>query len=139
MVAPVISISSDTFEGSVGSYAPRVILLGVIPAIIPAILEVPIVPADPIVALEVGTVSVVSPSEVLDLVDYSPSSNSDPSEDSLPPAPYFPLVLPFLCSDDTLAPLSSSHDTLAPLSKFPLAPVITPPEIRRRSATLIRP
>ncbi|GKE78373.1 hypothetical protein Tco_1544493, partial [Tanacetum coccineum] len=80
MVAPVISISSDTSEESV-----------------------PIVPADPIVTPEVGTVSVVSPAGVLDLVDYSPSSDFDPSEDSLPPTPNLPLVSPFLCSDDTKA------------------------------------
>ncbi|GKF08020.1 hypothetical protein Tco_0042244, partial [Tanacetum coccineum] len=61
MAAPIISILSDSSEESVGSYAPRVILFGVIPAIIPVILEVPIVPADPIVAPEEGTVSVVSP------------------------------------------------------------------------------
>ncbi|GJX24133.1 hypothetical protein Tco_0228578 [Tanacetum coccineum] len=47
----------------------------------------------PIVTPDVGAVSVVSPSRVLDLVDYSPSSDSDPSEDSLPPVPYLPLVL----------------------------------------------
>ncbi|GJU71353.1 hypothetical protein Tco_1262758 [Tanacetum coccineum] len=149
MVAPVISISSDTSEESVGSHALRVILFGVIPAIIPVIPEVLVVPADPIVTPEVGAVSVVSPSGVLDLVDYSPSSDSDPSEDSLPPAPDLPLVSPFLCSDDSEAdgesepaeqrPVSSSHDTLAPLSEFPLAPVVAPPGIRRRSATLIRP
>ncbi|GJY55787.1 hypothetical protein Tco_0454902 [Tanacetum coccineum] len=149
MAAPIISISSDTSEESVGSHAPRVILFGAIPAIIPVIPEVPIVPADPIVTPEVGAVSVVSPVGVLDLVDYSPSSDSDPSEDSLPPAPDLPLVSPFLCSDDSEAdgesepaeqrPVSSSHDTLAPLSEFPLAPVVAPPRIRRRSATLIRP
>ncbi|GKG27130.1 hypothetical protein Tco_0402833, partial [Tanacetum coccineum] len=72
MVAPIISISS---EESV---------------------------ADPIVAPEVETVSVVSPAKVLDLVDYSPSSDSDSSEDSLPPTPDLPLVLP-LCSDNTEA------------------------------------
>ncbi|GJZ96957.1 hypothetical protein Tco_0669291 [Tanacetum coccineum] len=149
MAAPVISISSDTSEESVGSHAPRVILFGVIPAIIPVIPEVPIVPADPIVTPEVGTVSVVSPAGVLDLVDYSPSSDSDPLEDSLPPAPDLPLVSPFLCSDDSEAdgesepaeqrPVSSSHDTLAPLSEFPLAPVVAPPGIRRRPAILVRP
>ncbi|GKB32053.1 hypothetical protein Tco_0871454 [Tanacetum coccineum] len=149
MAALVISISSDTSEESVGSHAPRVILFGAIPAIIHVIPEVPVVPADPIVTPEVGAVSVVSPSGVLDLVDYSPSSDSDPSEDSLPPAPDLPLVSPFLCSDDTEAdgesepaeqrPVSSSHDTLAPLSEFPLAPVVAPPGIRRRSTTLIRP
>ncbi|GKB52663.1 hypothetical protein Tco_0903416, partial [Tanacetum coccineum] len=149
MAAPVISISSDTSKESVGSHAPRVILFGVIPAIVPIISEVPFVLADPIVAPEEGTVSVVSPVEVLDLVDYSSSFDSDPSEDSLPPAPDLPLVSPFLCSDDTEAdgesepaeqrPVSSSHDTLAPLSEFPLAPVIASPGIRRRPAILVRP
>ncbi|GJT24763.1 hypothetical protein Tco_0894700 [Tanacetum coccineum] len=149
MAAPVNSISSDTSEESVGSHAPRVILFGAIPAIIPAIPKVPIVLADPIVTPDVGAVSVVSPYGVLDLVDYLPSSDSDPSEDSLPPVPDFPLVSPFLCSDDSEAdgesepaehrPVSSSHDTLAPLSEFPLAPIVSPPRIRRRLATLIRP
>ncbi|GJS38856.1 hypothetical protein Tco_0563899 [Tanacetum coccineum] len=133
----------------VGSHAPRVILFGAIHAIIPIIPEVLIVPADPIVAPEVGTVSVIRPAGVLDLLDYSSSSDSDPSRDSLPPTPDLPLVSPFLCSDDSEAdgeskpaeqrPVSSSHDTLAPLSEFPLAPIVAPPEIRRRSTTLIRP
>ncbi|GJV18479.1 hypothetical protein Tco_1367499, partial [Tanacetum coccineum] len=118
-------------------------------AIIPAIHEVPIVPADLIVTPEVGAVLVVSPSGVLDLVDYSPSSNSNPSEDSLPPTPDLPLVSPFLCSDDLeedsesepaeQRPISSSHDTLAPLSEFPFTLVVAPPGIRRRSATFILP
>ncbi|GKE56166.1 hypothetical protein Tco_1495351, partial [Tanacetum coccineum] len=121
MAAPIISISSDTSEESVGSHAPRVILFGAIPAIIPGIPKVPIVPTDPIVT----------------------------PEDSLPPAPDLPLVSPFLCFDDTEAdgesepaeqrPVSSSHDTLAPLSEFPLTPVVAPLEIHRRSATLVRP
>ncbi|GJX56937.1 hypothetical protein Tco_0286834 [Tanacetum coccineum] len=114
MAAPIISISSGTSEESV---------------------------ADSIVTPEVGAVSVISPSGVLDLVDYSPSSDSDPSKDSLPPAPDLPLVSPFLCSDDLEAdsefepaeqrPVSSSHDTLAPLLEFPLAPVVAPPRILR--------
>ncbi|GJZ13569.1 putative reverse transcriptase domain-containing protein [Tanacetum coccineum] len=123
MAAPIISISSDSSEESVGSRAPRVILFGVIPAIILVIPEVP--------------------------MDYSSSSDSDPSEDSLPPAPDLPLVSPFLCSDDSEAdgesepaeqrPVSSSHDTLAPSSEFPLAPIVAPPGIRRRPAILVRP
>ncbi|GJX48331.1 hypothetical protein Tco_0273521 [Tanacetum coccineum] len=124
MVAPVISISS---EESVGSHAPRVILFGAIPAIIPVIPKVPVVPADPIVAPEEVTVLVVSPVGVLDLVDYSPSSDSDLSEDSLPPTPDLPLVSPFLCSDDTEA------------NEFPLAPVVAPPGIRRWPTIPIRP
>ncbi|GKF54076.1 hypothetical protein Tco_0160986, partial [Tanacetum coccineum] len=133
MAAPIISILSDLSEKSVSSHAPRVTLFGVIPVIILIISKVPIVPVDPIVAPEVGTVSVVSPFRVLDLVDYSSSSDYDPSEDSLPPVPDLPLVSPFLCSDNSEAdndfepaeqrPVSSSHDTLTPLSEFPLAPI----------------
>ncbi|GJX13513.1 hypothetical protein Tco_0205271 [Tanacetum coccineum] len=112
MAAPIISISSDSSEESVGSHAPRVILFGSIPAIILIIPEVPIAPADLIVASAVGAVSVISPTRVLDLVDYSSSSDSDPSEDSLP---------------------------IAPSSEFPLAPVVAPPRIRRWPAILVRP
>ncbi|GJU27088.1 hypothetical protein Tco_1165709 [Tanacetum coccineum] len=94
---------SDSSEECVGFHAPRVILFGTIPAIILVIPEVPIVPADPIVAPEVGAVPVISHVGVLDLVDYSSSFDSDPSEDSLPPVPDLPLVLPFLCSNNSEA------------------------------------
>ncbi|GKC65511.1 putative reverse transcriptase domain-containing protein, partial [Tanacetum coccineum] len=149
MAAFVIPISSDSFEDSVGSHVPRVILFGVIPAIIPVILvvlvEVPIIPVDPL--------------------------------DSLPLAPELPLVSPFLCSDDSepdnesksaehrlerhesltvhdamisrwkdrvasrlsLPSGSSSHDTLTPSSEFPLSPVVAQPGIRRRSVILVWP
>ncbi|GKC10991.1 hypothetical protein Tco_1007773, partial [Tanacetum coccineum] len=127
MVAPVISIS---FEESVGSHVPRVILFSVIPTIIPVIPEVPIVLVDPLVAPDVGTVLVVSPAGVLDLLDYSSSSDSDPSEDSLPHIPDLPLVSPSG---------STSHDTFSPSSEFPLPPIVASPVIRRRSATLARP
>ncbi|GKB60733.1 hypothetical protein Tco_0916919 [Tanacetum coccineum] len=126
MVAHIVSISSDSSEESVGSHALRVILFGAIPAIIPVILEVPIVPTDPIVTSDVGTVLVVSPAGVFDLVDHSSSSDSDPSEDSLLPTRFFHLFSPFLCFYDSS-------------TTFPLAPVVAPPRIRRRSATLIRP
>nr|GEV97380.1 reverse transcriptase domain-containing protein [Tanacetum cinerariifolium] len=91
-----------------GSRVSRVILFGVIPAIIPVIPKVPIVPVDPLVAPKVGTISVVLLVGVLDLVDYSSSFDSDPSKDSLPLVPDLPLVLPSG---------SSSHDNLAPSSK----------------------
>ncbi|GJY52594.1 putative reverse transcriptase domain-containing protein [Tanacetum coccineum] len=153
MAAPIISISYDLSKESVGSQAPRVILYVAIPAIITVIPEVPIVLAHPIVAPKVGTVSVVSPARVLGLVDYSSSFDSDPSEDSLPPVPDLPLVLPFLCSDDSEADGESepaeqrperheslaAHDTLAPSSEFPLAPIVAPSGIRRCLVTLIRP
>ncbi|GKC29693.1 hypothetical protein Tco_1036987 [Tanacetum coccineum] len=78
MAALVISISSDLSEESV-----------------------PIVPAYPLVALEVGAVSVISHTGMLDLVDYSSSSDSDLSEDFLSLIPELPLVSPFLCFDDS--------------------------------------
>ncbi|GJX24136.1 hypothetical protein Tco_0228581 [Tanacetum coccineum] len=113
MAAPIISISSDSSEESVGSHAALMILFGAIPTIIHVIPEVPIVPDDPIVTPEVGVVLVVSPTRVLDLVDYSSSSDSDPSEDSLPPTPDLPLVSPFLCSNDSEADGSPSDHSLS--------------------------
>nr|GEY90622.1 putative reverse transcriptase domain-containing protein [Tanacetum cinerariifolium] len=92
--------------------------------------EVPSVPVDPLVAPEVGIVLVNSPAGELDLVDYSSSSDSDPSKDSLPPIPDLPLVSPLG---------SSSHDTLAPSSEFPLASIVAPPRICRCPTTLIQP
>ncbi|GJW36832.1 hypothetical protein Tco_0059752 [Tanacetum coccineum] len=98
---------SGTITRECGFHVPRVILFGTIPTSIPVIhvvpVEVLIIPVDPLVAPEVGALSVISPTGVLDLVDYSSSSNSDPSEDSLPLAPELPLVSPFLCSDDSEA------------------------------------
>ncbi|GKG22763.1 hypothetical protein Tco_0388066 [Tanacetum coccineum] len=74
---------------------------------------------------------------VLDLVDYSSSFDSDPSEDSLHVAPELPLVSPFLCSDDSEADSESDYaeqrpeknESLTPSSEFPLAPVVAPPGI----------
>ncbi|GJR77695.1 hypothetical protein Tco_0246846 [Tanacetum coccineum] len=78
------------------SHAPRVILFGAIPAIIPDIPEIPIVPPDPIVKNRtVGTVSVISPVTVLDLVDYTSFSESDHRR--ILNLPYqLPWVSPFL-------------------------------------------
>ncbi|GJY91871.1 putative reverse transcriptase domain-containing protein [Tanacetum coccineum] len=150
MAAPFISILSDSSEESVGSHAPRVILFGSIPTSIPVIpvvpAKVPIAPVDLIVAPKVGAVSVISSTRVLDLVDCSSSSDSDPSEDSFPVAPELPLVSPFLCSDDSEADSESEpaeqrpkrHESLTPSSEFPLAPIVAPPKIRRRPAILVR-
>nr|GEU51784.1 reverse transcriptase domain-containing protein [Tanacetum cinerariifolium] len=55
------------------------------------------------IAPEVGAVSIISPTRVLDLVDYSSFFDSDPSEDSLPLTSELPLVSPFLCFDDSEA------------------------------------
>ncbi|GKB29608.1 hypothetical protein Tco_0869009 [Tanacetum coccineum] len=81
MAAPIISILSDSFEESVGSHAPRVILFGAIPAIIPIIPKVPIVPVDPIVAPKADGES--EPAE------QRPVSSS---HDTLAPLSEFPLA-----------------------------------------------
>nr|GEW94254.1 hypothetical protein [Tanacetum cinerariifolium] len=160
MEASVISISSDVSVESVGSSFPRVILIGSI------FVDVP-------VASNVGVAAVASPAEVLDLDTYL-SSESDPSESSLPPVSVAPMVSPFLCLDDSesdterpvkhvsptphdvmltrwrsrvasrislpttstldipTAPILPAPSTVvAPSSDFPLAPVVSPPEIRR--------
>ncbi|GJY44868.1 putative reverse transcriptase domain-containing protein, partial [Tanacetum coccineum] len=87
MAALVISISSDVSVESVGSSFPRVILIGSIS------VEVPVAP-------EVGVAAVASPVGVLELVTHS-SSEVDPSKSSPPPVSVAPMVLPFLCSDDS--------------------------------------
>ncbi|GKA08369.1 hypothetical protein Tco_0687700 [Tanacetum coccineum] len=137
MAAPVILILSDSSKDSVGSHVPRVILFGTIPTSIHVIhvvsVEVPITSTDPLVTPEVGAVSVISPTGMLDLVDYSSSADSDPSEDSLPLAPEW---RDRVASRPSSPPGSSSHDTLAPSSEFPLVPVVAPFGIRRRPAIL---
>ncbi|GJR93314.1 hypothetical protein Tco_0265488 [Tanacetum coccineum] len=87
MAAPVISISSDLSDERVGSFIPRVFLIGSIP------VEV-------LVTSEVGAAAVASPVGVLEL-DTHLSSEVDPSESSLPPVPVAPMVSPFLCSNDS--------------------------------------
>nr|GFA03616.1 hypothetical protein [Tanacetum cinerariifolium] len=103
-----------------------------------------------------GADAVASPVGVLELDTYS-SSKADPSNSSPPPVYVAPMVLPFLCSDDSkVASRSSSPTTstpeiptapillatsviVAPSSEFPLAPVVAPLEIRQRRVILIRP
>nr|GEZ62622.1 reverse transcriptase domain-containing protein [Tanacetum cinerariifolium] len=87
MAALVISISSDVSVESVESSFPRVILIGFIS------VEVPITP-------EVGAAVVASPAGVLELDTHS-SLEVDPLKSSLPLLSVAPMVLPFLCSDDS--------------------------------------
>ncbi|GJR36112.1 hypothetical protein Tco_1211796 [Tanacetum coccineum] len=117
MVAPVVCISTDSFEESVGSSSPIIILSdtimpaaipSVVPAIIPPIIydditalsaEVSIIPS---IALEAKATVVILPACVLDLVIHS-SSESDPSEDPslLEHAPILPFTSPFLSFDSS--------------------------------------
>nr|GEU45727.1 hypothetical protein [Tanacetum cinerariifolium] len=97
MAALVISISSDVSVESVGSSFPGVILIGSI------FVEVSVAP-------EVGVAAVASPTGVLELDTHS-SSEADPSESSPPPVSVAPMVLPFLCLDDSEVALRSSSPT----------------------------
>ncbi|GJT07104.1 putative reverse transcriptase domain-containing protein [Tanacetum coccineum] len=87
MAAPVISISSDISDESVGSFFPRVIL------IVSISVEVSVAP-------EVGAATVALPVRVLELDTHS-SSEADPSKTSLPPVSVTHMVSPFLCSNDS--------------------------------------
>ncbi|GJU12304.1 putative reverse transcriptase domain-containing protein [Tanacetum coccineum] len=90
IAAPVILISLDSSNESVGSSTFRVILFGTIPAEIPA--KTLMIPP---VAPEVEAARVASPAKVLDLITYS-SIDSDSLE--VPPAP---VTSPFLHSSDS--------------------------------------
>ncbi|GJR63563.1 hypothetical protein Tco_1505725 [Tanacetum coccineum] len=138
MAAPVISILLDSSEESVGSHAPRVILFGAIPTIIPVILEVPIIPTNPLVAPEVGAVFAISPTGVLDLSE--PTEQRPERHESL--AVHNDEVSRWrdrVASRPSSPSGLSSHDTLAPSSEFPFALVVALPGIRRRPAILIQP
>ncbi|GJZ05712.1 hypothetical protein Tco_0539505 [Tanacetum coccineum] len=68
--------------------------------------EVPIAP-------EVGAAAVASPAGVLELCTHSPSE-ADPSESSLPLVSVAPMVLPFLCSDDSESDTEISERHVSP-------------------------
>ncbi|GJT05235.1 hypothetical protein Tco_0839697, partial [Tanacetum coccineum] len=128
MAASAIAISSDSSNESLGSLPSRVILFGDIPTVIPSTYVVApetstiahvISSAAPVVE----TTPVASPTGLYGLVLYS-GSDSD-----LPNDPYVATVARWR-SRVTTRPSSSSE--------FPIAPVTTPPRIRRRSAILIR-
>ncbi|GJR37581.1 reverse transcriptase domain-containing protein [Tanacetum coccineum] len=126
MAAPIISISSNTSEESVGSSTSRVVLFGMIPTIIPVDVST-LVPATipsvihnsatkiPIIlprAPEAGVIVVASPAGVLDLITYS-STDSDSSKDPPAPehAPSAPATSPFLHSSDSSETSKDSADS----------------------------
>nr|GEU48254.1 hypothetical protein [Tanacetum cinerariifolium] len=116
MIAPIISISVDTLEESVGSSTSRFVLFGTILTIIPADVStlVPatiptmihdlaaeiliILPWEP----KAGATIVASPAGELDLITYS-STDSDSTEDPSAPehAPSTPATSLFLHSSDS--------------------------------------
>ncbi|GKD93670.1 hypothetical protein Tco_1373507 [Tanacetum coccineum] len=164
MAASTIAISSNSSDESVGSPPSRVILFGDIPTVIPSSSVVApetstIAPVISTAAPIVETTLVASPTGLCGLVPYSGSDSDSPDEVSSPEhiSP-LPAISPFLCTNSSEAPDSSdgppSQDPYvaivarwrsmvtarpSPSSEFPIAHVIAPPGIRRRSAILIRP
>ncbi|GKB59147.1 hypothetical protein Tco_0915333, partial [Tanacetum coccineum] len=66
-----------------------------------------------LVALEVGAAVVASPASVPELDTHS-SSEADPSESSIPLVSVAPMVLPFLCSDDSESDTKMSERHVSP-------------------------
>ncbi|GJU74784.1 hypothetical protein Tco_1266189 [Tanacetum coccineum] len=88
--------------------------------------------------------AVASPAGVLELDPHS-SSEADPSKSLLPPVLMAPMVLPFLCSDDSEldTELPARHIPTTPISPGPsidiIPPVDAPPRVCQQRAILIRP
>ncbi|GKE37280.1 hypothetical protein Tco_1460685 [Tanacetum coccineum] len=164
MAAPAIAISSDSLDECVGSPPSRVILFGDIPTVIPSTSVVApetstIAPVISSAAPVVKTTLVASPTGLRGLVPYSGSDFDSPDKMSSPEHIFpLPAISPILCTDSSEAPDSynrppsqepyvatvarwRSRVTIRPSSssEFPIAPVISPPWICRRSAILIQP
>ncbi|GKC94559.1 hypothetical protein Tco_1160001, partial [Tanacetum coccineum] len=164
MAASAIAISFDSLDESVGSPPYRIILFGDISTVIPSTSVVApetstIAHVISYAAPVVETTLVASPTGLCSLIPYSDSDSDSPNEMSLPEhISSLPSISPFLCTDSFEAPDSSdgppsqdpylatiarwrSRVTARPSSssEFPISPITAPPEIRRRSAILIRP
>nr|GEX64018.1 hypothetical protein [Tanacetum cinerariifolium] len=100
MEALVISIFLNVSVESVGSSFSRVILISSI------FDEVSVAP-------KVGAAIVASPAGVLELDTYS-SSEADPSKSSPPLISVAPMVLPFLCSDDSESDIEMPERHVSP-------------------------
>ncbi|GJU38300.1 reverse transcriptase domain-containing protein [Tanacetum coccineum] len=85
------------------------------------------------VALEVGAAVVASPAGVLELDTHS-SSEADQSESSPPPVSIAPMVLPFLCSDDSESDTEIPKRHVSPTTSIPEIP--TAPILPAPSATV---
>ncbi|GJR95122.1 putative reverse transcriptase domain-containing protein [Tanacetum coccineum] len=164
MAAPVIAISSDSSDESVGSPPSRVILFGNIPTVIPSTSMVALQTSTtaPVISFSapmVETAIVASPTGLCGLVPYLDSDFDSPDEmDSPEYITPLPATSPFLCTDYSEASDSADGPPSRDLyvatiarwrsrvtvcssspSDFPIAPITAPPGTRRRAAILIRP
>ncbi|GJS60542.1 hypothetical protein Tco_0655326 [Tanacetum coccineum] len=164
MAASAIIISSDSSDESVGSPPSRVILFGDIHTVIPSTSVVApetstIAPVISSIAPMVETTLVATPTGLYGLVPYTGFDSDSPDEMTSPKhISLLPAISPFICTDSSEAPDSSDRPPLqdpyiatvaywrsrvttrsSSSHEFPIAPVTALSEIRRRSATLIRP
>nr|GEY14102.1 hypothetical protein [Tanacetum cinerariifolium] len=130
IAASAIVISLDSSDESVGSPPSLVILFGVIHVVIPSI---PVIPLEASVissiTFVVGMTSVTPPTRLSTspflCIGSFESSDGPPSHD-----PYVAVVARWRSKVASCPPSPS---------EFPITPVISPPGIRRRPATLFRP
>ncbi|GKD34842.1 hypothetical protein Tco_1250351 [Tanacetum coccineum] len=153
MTISVISISSDSSEGSVGTPAGRVILFGTIPTTIPDTTPVitppttqtdtTVIPTEtPIIAPTIPP----SPDYTPASPDYSPASDSesdpseDPSSDHIPP---LPATSPFLSSDDDTTDSDTPDTPPSPTHGTPFTEITSStqrsPVIPRRRVMILAP
>ncbi|GKC54878.1 hypothetical protein Tco_1077623 [Tanacetum coccineum] len=153
MTILVISISSDSSEGSVGTPAGRVILFDTIlttipdttPVIIPPTTQTDttLIPTEtPIIAPTISP----SPDYTPTSPDYSPASDSesdpskDPSSDHIPP---LPATSPFLSSDDYTTDIDSPDTPPLPTHGTPFTEITSStqrsPVIPRRRVMILTP
>ncbi|GJX71854.1 hypothetical protein Tco_0309025 [Tanacetum coccineum] len=128
MAAPIISISSDASDESVGSAPSRIILFGTIPTEIPT--ETPVISH---VAPMVETTIVAPPTGLRYLIPYS-NSDSDSPDGMISPEyiSLLPATSPFICTDS----LETSRDSFdGPPSQDPYEVVVA----RWRSKVASRP
>ncbi|GJU85846.1 putative reverse transcriptase domain-containing protein [Tanacetum coccineum] len=153
MTISVISISSDSSEGSVGTPAGRVILFGTIPTTIPDTTPVIIPPTTQTDTTVIPTETPIiaptippSPDYTPASPDYSPASDSesdpseDPSSDHIPP---LPATSPFLSSDDDTTDSDSPDTPPSPTHGTPFTEITSStqrsPVIPRRRVMILAP
>nr|GFA43697.1 hypothetical protein [Tanacetum cinerariifolium] len=135
MVAPVISISSDSSDESVGSSILQVILFGFIP------IEVPVVPADLRVTSEVGAAAVTSLAErhVSSAPHDAMVSRWRSRVASRPSSASGSLSPTTSTSEIPTAPILPAPPTIVTPSIYIISPIFAPPGVCRRRAILIQP
>nr|GFA85296.1 hypothetical protein [Tanacetum cinerariifolium] len=144
MAVLVISISSDSFEDSMGTPVGQVILFGTIPT---TILDTTPVIAPPTIETPIIAPTIPpSPDYTPAFLDYSPVSEteSDPSEDpSSGHIPPLPAVSPFLSSNDDTTDSDTPYTPPSPIHGTPFTEITASTQrshvIPRRRVMILAP